>query len=160
MSVKFKFDRFCGVGTVTIKPIWGYYSKLGFYGENLGELNDFMADDLIYELWLDDFLGQDSLYPRLVASNKTHWNVLEEHCIPSGTYGQRYSWTLRRLEDPEAKSHQKLWLSSLILDCSCITYLFFCVAEDWLFLLLLNTHGSKMEVSMRFNINIFSRSSL
>ena len=42
MLVEFNFDRLYGVGTVTIKPILGHYSKPNFYAEKLGELNDFM----------------------------------------------------------------------------------------------------------------------
>lgn len=53
--VEFKFDTLCGVGTVTIKAILGYYSKLHLYAEKLSESNDFLDDDLIHELWLDIF---------------------------------------------------------------------------------------------------------
>ena len=43
MFLEFKFDSFCGVGTVTIKPILHYYSELNFHTGKLGELNDLIT---------------------------------------------------------------------------------------------------------------------
>lgn len=79
MLVEFNFDRLCGIGTETIKPILGHNSKKpNFYAKKLGELNDFM---LMFWWGLMIFLVKTASHSHLVASKKSNLDVLEEPCV-------------------------------------------------------------------------------